>query len=314
MSLLPCTWISGDEPLLVEEALHGIRLKARASGFTREVFHVDTHFNWEDFTAQCQSLSLFSNKQFIECRLNQAKLSDKGKAALESFLKDSPQDVCVVLTSPKLDASMQKTQWFKKLSAGMKLIPVWPLQDGPFRQWLQARCKENALQLSPDALEYLAAQTEGNLLAAKQAIERISLLAENKPLTLERLRELQHDASLYDLFDLVDCALSGNSSKTVHIFHQLIAQDTAPILMLWAFHREASQLLGMKDGSATPYILAHRKALIGKALQRLEATQLKDFVRQCAAVDASLKGMGDPDGIDKLLDLYLALSGATIKV
>jgi len=309
-----CTWISGDEPLLIEEAITPLRQQARAQGYTREVFHVDQHFDWDVFIAQTLSLSLFSDKQFIECRLRQPKLSEQGKAALNEYLNKSIKDVSVVITSGKLDAAMQKTAWYKKLVAGIKLIPVWPLQGPQFRQWLQARCQQNKLALAPDAIEYLAAQTEGNLLAAKQSIERLSLLGDGSPLTLERLRELQHDASLYDLFDLVDCALSGNASKTVHIFHQLLAQDTAPILMLWAFNREVSQLLTMKQGSGTPYILAHRKALIGKALQRLNEDTLISCLQKVAPDDAALKGMGESDGIDLLLDLYLAISGAMIKI
>ncbi len=314
MSLPPCTWISGDEPLLIEEAITPLRQQARAQGFTREVFHVDQHFDWDLFIAQTLSLSLFTDKQFIECRLRQPKLSDQGKAALTEYLAKPIPEVRVVITSGKLDAAMQKTAWYKKLVAGIKLVSVWPLQGPQFRQWLQARCQENKLSLAPDAIEYLAAQTEGNLLAAKQSVERLSLLGQGESLTLDRLRELQHDASLYDLFDLVDCALSGNPTKTLHIFHQLLAQDTAPILMLWALNREVSQLLTMKQGTGTPYILAHRKALIGKALQRLDEKTLLSCLQKIAPLDAALKGMGESDGIDLLLDLYLTLSGAMIKV
>jgi DNA polymerase-3 subunit delta len=307
MSLHPCTWLSGDEALLVEEAITPLRQQARAQGYTREIFHVDNHFDWSLFLAQTQSLSLFSDKQFIECRLQAPKLSDDGKKALAEYLDKRPSDVCVVITSGKLESATQKTAWFKKLSAGLKFQPIWPLQGPQFRQWLQAHAQKQGLTLANDAIEYLAIQTEGNLLAAKQAVERLSLLNDNAPLTVARLRELQHDASLYDLFDLVDCALSGNAAKTVHIFHQLIAQDTAPILMLWALNREVSQLLSMKEGSAMPYILAHRKPLIAKAMQRLDEGQLKSIIQKIASADASLKGMGGADGLDLLLDLYLML-------
>lgn len=312
MTLLPCIWLSGDESLLIEEAITPIRQQARSQGFTREVFHVDSHFDWNHFLAQTQSLSLFSDKQFIECRLQQPKLSEEGKKALATYLESAPPDVCVVITSGKLEAAMQKTAWFKKLTASMKFQPIWPLQGQQFRQWLQSRAQQQGLHLANDAVEYLAVQTEGNLLAAKQAVERLSLLGDGSPLTVEKLRTLQHDASLYDLFDLVDCALSGNARKTVHIFHQLIAQDTAPILMLWALNREVTQLLNMKEGSATPYILAHRKTLIAKAMQRLTEEELKYIVHHIAPIDAALKGMGESDGLDLLLDLYLALSGSTI--
>jgi DNA polymerase-3 subunit delta len=310
MSLPSCTWICSDEPLLIEEALAPLRQQARSQGYTREIFHIDHHFDWSQFLEQTQSLSLFSDKQFIECRLQAPKLSDDGKKALAEYLDNNPPDVCVVITSGKLESTTQKTAWFKKLSQSMKFQVIWPLQGQAFRQWIQARAQQHKLNLAPDAIEYLAAQTEGNLLAAKQAIERLSLLADDSALTVERLRALQHDASVYDLFDLVDCALSGNAAKTVHIFHQLIAQSTAPILILWALNREVTQLLGMKEGSATPYILPHRKSLIAKAMQRLEEKDLRNIVRQLGSIDACLKGMGESNGLDDLLSQYLRLCGS----
>jgi DNA polymerase-3 subunit delta len=308
MSLPACTWLSGDEPLLIEEAITPLRQQARAQGYTREIFHIDQHFDWSQFLEQTQSLSLFSDKQLIECRLSAPKLSDEGKKALAQYLEKSPSDVCVIITSGKIESATQKTAWFKQLSAKMKFQTLWPLQGAQFRQWIQARAQQQNLILANDAVEYLAAQTEGNLLAAKQAVERLSLMADNQPLTVARLRELQHDASVFDLFDLVDCALSGNAAKTVHIFHQLIAQAVSPVLILWALNREVTQLLSMKEGSAAPYILPHRKALIAKAMQRLSEDGLKTILRQLGPIDACLKGMGESNGVDELLDQYLKLT------
>lgn len=312
MSLPVCLWLSGDETLLIEEALIPLRQQARSEGYTREILQIGAHFDWSIFRAQCQSLSLFSDKQFIECRLEQPKLSEDGKEALTDYLSAPCPEICVIITSGKIDSTMQKTAWFKKLSSLLKFQPIWPLQASGFRQWIQSRASSQGLKLTGEAVEYLAAQTEGNLLAAKQAVERLSLMADSQPLTVERLRELQHDASVYDLFDLVDTALSGNALKTVHVFHQLLAQATAPVLMLWALNREVNQLLSMKTEGATPYILPHRKALIGKALQRLDEATLKNILAPLGVLDACLKGLGESDGLNELLDQYLALSGNAI--
>lgn len=314
MNLPACTWVSGDEPLLIEEAITPLRQEARKQGYTREIFHVDQHFDWTQFSAQTLSLSLFSDKQLIECRLKSPKLSDQGKTALQEYLNKPTPDISVLITSGKLESATQKTAWFKKLSSQIKMVTVWPLQEAQFKQWIATRCQQNKLTLTPDAIAYLAVQTEGNLLAAKQAIERLSLLTDSSPLTLERLRELQHDASVFDLFDLVDAALSGQAAKTLHVFHQLLAQDTAPVLMLWALNREITQLLAMKQGGAAPYILPHRKTLVAKALQRLSEEALLECLQQVGRLDATLKGMGDSDGLNKLLDLSLALCGAKIRL
>lgn len=307
-------WVSGDEPLLVEEALDKLRLQARKEGFTREIFHVDTKFDWQRFSDQAQSLSLFSNKQFIECRLHSPKLSDAGKAALNDFFEQAPPDVSVVLISGKVESATQKTKWFKSLAQHLQFMQLWPLQGPKFIQWLRARAEHFDVALTPDALQYLAELTQGNLLAAKQSLERISLLAPKAPLDVDSLRALQHNASVYDIFDLVDCALAGKSTKTVEIFHQLLAQDTPPILMLWALNRETQILIDIIDNHATPYILPHRKALVHNAARRLTKETLFELATSMATIDAALKGMGENNPLDELLDLYLALSGATIRI
>ena len=48
--LSPVYCVSGDEPLLIQEAADAIRAAGRAQGFSeRELFHVENHFDWGNF-------------------------------------------------------------------------------------------------------------------------------------------------------------------------------------------------------------------------------------------------------------------------
>jgi DNA polymerase-3 subunit delta len=59
-SLLPCYLVSGDEPLLVQEALDAIRAGARQQGFSARELHVaGTGFDWAELSGSSANLSLF---------------------------------------------------------------------------------------------------------------------------------------------------------------------------------------------------------------------------------------------------------------
>ncbi len=69
-SLATCYLVTGDEPLLVDEALDQIRAAARDRGFGARELHVAaTGFDWQQLAAAGANLSLFAEKRIVELRL-----------------------------------------------------------------------------------------------------------------------------------------------------------------------------------------------------------------------------------------------------
>jgi len=61
--------VSGDEPLLVNEACDAIRAKARTTGYTeRDLYFVERGFDWQALRMASRSLSLFADRKLIEIR------------------------------------------------------------------------------------------------------------------------------------------------------------------------------------------------------------------------------------------------------
>jgi len=56
-------------------------------------------------------------------------------------------------------------------------VQIWPVRQPPLVPWLKGRCRRMKLDASDEALELLAARTEGNLLAAHQELTKLALLA-----------------------------------------------------------------------------------------------------------------------------------------
>ena len=121
--LAPVYVVSGDEPLLCQEAEDAIRAATRQQGFSeRTVFHAEASFDWGLLYEAGASLSLFAEKRLIELRIANGKPGDKGTAAILEYLERPPQDTVLLISLPKLDGSTQKTKWAKALIDGQLVV------------------------------------------------------------------------------------------------------------------------------------------------------------------------------------------------
>ena len=85
-NLSPVYVVSGDEPLLCQEAADAIRAATRQQGFSeRQVFNADNNFDWGNLLQAGASLSLFADKRLLELRLANGKPSDKGRACSNTW-------------------------------------------------------------------------------------------------------------------------------------------------------------------------------------------------------------------------------------
>ncbi|KAF3981867.1 MAG: hypothetical protein HFP81_03705 [Methylococcales symbiont of Hymedesmia sp. n. MRB-2018] len=79
---------------------------------SREVLIVDSRFEWNALSIATDSLSLFSEKTFVELRISTAKLGIEGSKALIHYCQRLPKDTLLLITIPKLDKAQLKTKWF----------------------------------------------------------------------------------------------------------------------------------------------------------------------------------------------------------
>ncbi|KPM74570.1 DNA polymerase III subunit delta, partial [Pseudoalteromonas sp. UCD-33C] len=103
-SLAPVYIVSGDDPLLCQEAADAIRTAARQQGFDeRQVFSADASFDWGTLLQAGASMSLFAEKRLLELRLPSGKPGDKGAAALMEYCARPAEDTLLLISLPKLD-------------------------------------------------------------------------------------------------------------------------------------------------------------------------------------------------------------------
>ncbi|WP_434456938.1 DNA polymerase III subunit delta [Stutzerimonas urumqiensis] len=321
--------ISGDDPLLCQEAADAIRAAARQQGYDeRQVFHVDTHFDWGLLVEAGASLSLFAQRRLIELRIPNGKPGDKGSTALLDYLARPADDTLLLVSLPKLDGSAQKTKWAKALidGADAQFIQVWPVDPQQLPQWIRQRLAKAGLAADPQALDLIADRVEGNLLAAAQEIEKLKLLAEAGQVTVETVQSAVADSARYDVFGLIDAALAGEPAHALRMLNGLRAEGVEAPVILWALARELRQLANLAQlygqgvplerafGQMRPPIWDKRRPLIGKALQRQDSSRWRQMLTDAQVIDAQIKGQAAGDPWAGLASLSLQLAGKRLKL
>ena len=327
--LAPLYFLSGDEILLVQEAADAIREAARAQGYSeREVMHVDRSFDWSSLNDASDTMSLFAEKRIVELRMPTGKPGNTGRKALLSWVERPPEDTLLLIITGKLEASVPKAKWFKTLEAAGASLTIWPLEPARMPGWVGARMRERGLQPDVAAVELLSQRVEGNLLAAAQEIDKLQLLHGEGKITIEDIDEAVVDNARFDIYRLVDTALSGDAAQTQRMFNRLQEEGIEPVLLLWVLGRELRTLASMAaecaEGSGRPSdsaveqvmtrhrVWQKRKPLIKKALQRSGPRRWQGLVLVAARIDRVIKGQLAGNVRDELLQLCLALAGVAV--
>ena len=319
-ALAPVYFIRGDETLVVNECADAVRAAARAQGFAdRQVFSVETGFDWNSLRAACDSLSLFSERRLLELRLPGGKPGKEGSAALRDYAERPAEDTVLLIVSGKLEAAARNSKWVQALDKAGVGVTVWPVEAAQLPAWIERRMRTRGMQAEADALTLLAERVEGNLLAAAQEIEKLYLLNGPGVVDLDTVTELVVDSARYDVFGLVDSALAGEAAHAQRVLAGLRAEGIDPVLVLWALAREIRALAAMatdlESGLPVARVLAShrvwekRKPVIGSALQRVPAHQWRGWLQRCARIDRVIKGRATGSCWDELLQLSLDLTG-----
>jgi len=321
-SLHPVYLLTGDEPLQVIESADDIRAVARQQGFSeRQVFHVDQSFDWGQLLQEANSMSLFAEKKILELRFTSTKLGDAGSKALSEYCDRLSPDNILLISMPKLDKRSQNLKWFKALDKVGVVIQVWPIEGGNLPQWIVRRMKSRGLTVGRDAAIALAEKVEGNLLAAAQEIEKLSLKAPSM-ISVDDILESASDDAKYDVYKLVDAAIAGKYKRVATILNGLKAGGEAPSLVLWAFTREIRAMIAMsyevKQGTSLGQVFKNhriwdnRASLIKAGLMRFKPDQWLALLSQSIKVDQVIKGIRNGNVWDELLDLGFSMSGKTL--
>ncbi|TEW54859.1 DNA polymerase III subunit delta [Psychromonas sp. RZ22] len=298
-ALPSCCLIFGDEALLSIEALEQIQQCAKLQGFLEKFsYSLDGNFDKDQIFSQFNTLSLFSEKQIIELTLS--KTTKENTDFIREITPLLNPDIILILKGPKLNNQQLKSVWFNKLEQQGLFISTNALLPQRFPQWLSQRLKFVELSATTEVIDFLALHFEGNLLAAKQEIEKLSILFPKQHLQLQQVEQSITTHNHFSLFQWVDSLLAGDRDRNARIIKQLHAEGTELLLLSATLNSEIQKLLTfsyqLNNQSLTalfnqqkPKLWPAKQALITNALKRLNTQKLENMLIDCAQLEVSVK-------------------------
>ena len=303
---------SGDEPLLMMEAIDALRALARTGGFTeREVLVQDRYFDWAALINAGQTMSLFGDKRFVELRMPTGKPGRDGAESLKHFAEQinntgNGVDTIICIILPRLDSKTKSSAWFSALDEAGMAVQVDSIDRITLPSWIAARLKKQSQEVETGesgqrALQFMSDQVEGNLIAAHQEIQKLALLYPAGQLSEEQIRSAVLKVARYDIFELTESMLSGDAARLNRMLDGLQGEGEPLPLILWSvsdelrtLHKVQSALLA---GDALANLLRNyriwgkREKLYPVALKRIAPKKLKQAMVLAANLDKQVKGL-----------------------
>jgi DNA polymerase III subunit delta len=312
----PLYIFSGDEPLLMMEAIDALRALARTGGFTeREVLVQDRYFDWAALINAGQTMSLFGDKRFVELRIPTGKPGRDGAESLKHFAEQinntgNGVDTIICIILPRLDSKTKSSAWFSALDEAGMAIQIDSIDRLALPHWIGQRLKKQSQEVEAGesgqrALQFMSDQVEGNLIAAHQEIQKLALLYPAGQLSEEQIRSAVLKVARYDIFELTESMLSGDAARLNRMLDGLQGEGEPLPLILWSvsdelrtLHKVQSALLA---GDALANLLRNyriwgkREKLYPVALKRIAPKKLKQAMVLAANLDKQVKGLSVRD-------------------
>lgn len=323
--LEPLYVIHGDEPLFAIEAADAIRAAARRAGCgEREMFIVEQHFRWDAFLAANANLGLFGVRKLIDLRIPSGRPGADGAAALERYASNLDRDHVTLITLPRLDRATQASAWFTALADAGVTIPVPTLERAALPAWIGERLARSRQRASRDTLAFLAERCEGNLLAARQELDKLALLLPAGKLAHDDVERAVADVARYGVQELSEAWLAGDAARTLRIVDVLRGEGEPITLAIWQLGEDLHALCAVHDALAqgqslqtavrSARVWGRRQAALERGARRVTPMLAARLLRALAQLDALAKGIGRGDPWDTLVGLALELCGRPVPV
>jgi DNA polymerase III subunit delta len=298
--------IHGEEILTKLEATDEIREQARRAGYSeRDHFVVEANFKWSEVTQASDNLSLFSTLRIVEITINTAKPSAEACEFFQGAAENPAPDTLYIFNVPKLDRNATESAWFAACSRVGDVIAAPLIEREQLPGWIGKRLEKHVFDADRDVVEFLCERCEGNLLAAKQEIEKLALLLPKGKLAVEDLMAAVTDVARYDPNELSEAFLRGDLARYARVLDGLHAEGEQAPRLSWMIsedvHALANVFLARRQG--VPLVQALRNARVwGKRQKAMELAhgaidprRIAELLKRCATLDAQSKGQAAGD-------------------
>ena len=308
--------VYGEEAFLQIEACQKIKRAAYERGYKeRKLMFADQGFNWDEVELATSNLSLFSSQQLLDIRIPTGKPGAVGAKALQKLGDSDLTNVIVLISIPSFDRQIKNSKWFDHLDRKSLMIHAQRIGKLELPKWIHQKLKSQNQQANIETIDFIIDKVEGNLMAASQEIQKLSLLLPQGPLNLKLVEEALRDVSRHDISDIGVALLTKNRHKFVKVMRGLEFEGTSPPLILWAITQEIRTIFSVMTKVNMGVTVAEalrisrcwgfRKQTIPSIVTTLNRPEITQMMKDCHEVDLVIKGLSKKNPWDSLINLGL---------
>ena len=254
-----------------------------------------------------------ASRRLVEVRIPSGKPGLEGARAIESYCARLPEDTFTLVVLPELDWQQHKSRWFEALERAGVLVEARSVTREELPDWLAERLARQGQSASVETLEWLADRVEGNLLAARQEVEKLGLLLPRGEIGHASIREAVSDVSRFERDALLEAVHAGDATRIARVVSALEAGGEPLPLLLWALTEEVRLAMAFAAGQRPRRFLPpERVSALQHTARRHDAASFDRLLLQAHCIDRMIKGVETGDPWDGIADLALALAGKPV--
>lgn len=249
------------------------------------------HLNdWYALFQEADTYDLFHDYALIDATFQKKNIEAKAKTSLKAYLENPNAKNLIIIRAPQLTAKQYTS--FKNL----QVIAITPLNARTELDWIASKLKHFELNYTDKQIPLIIqSYTQGNLHAAHQTIERISLFHSPGD-TIDRDSVLAQciDARDSKLYAISDACLLGEQEKVSDLIKRAELEQIEPVLILWILAQELRRLEQIQSGSSyqSLNIYSFRMQPYQLATKRLSRSKIYQLLTRCQALDTMIKSDG----------------------
>lgn len=213
----------------------------------------------------------------------------------------------LVIVEPKLD---KRLTYYKTLKKQTDFREFSELDASGLASWASAYCKERGGELTAVDARFLIDRVGPNQQLLGQELDK--LLNYDPHLTKSSIEALIEPTPQSTVFELLDVAFSGNTKRTLQLYHEQRAQRVEPqaiiAMLAWQLHilaliKTAGQRSVddvAREAKLNPFVVRKSQHLA----RHLELPRLKEMIQKLLTLDLDLKTRSID--ADEATQLYLA--------
>lgn len=259
---------------------------------------------FERISEALTSLPFLSNKKMVLIRQGSLQKQFAEKAA--DLLSEVPETTDVIVVEPKLDKRSSYYKWLKKSTDYREFNE---LDQAGLARWVAQAAKDQGGAISQADASFLVARVGQNQQLLASELEKLLLYSAN--ITRDSILALTEATPQSTIFELLEAAFVGNSSRAMQLYAEQRALKVEPqqiiAMLAWQLHILALVKAGgdrspeaiAAEAKVSPFVVKKSAAIARK----ITLAELKRLVGDLAVIDSRSKR--ETFSIDDGLQHYL---------